>query len=199
MYDNRTTAGRVLKEQLLGRDVRPDVVLAVPPGGINVARPICDTFDADLGLIVSEPIRMPSTRNHPIGAVTDTGIPWIDEALVDAFEVDEEKLDVEKQQAFREARNKHEVYAEVVGDPTPAGTVAIVDEGLGSTMRMRANLAAIDSLEETYTVAAAPVGMPDDIAALHSLADDVVVDEAKSDGEILDQFYDDFDRGVLPQ
>lgn len=198
MYKDRTAAGRVLSEQVMNRDLHPDVVLAVPPGGIRVAQPIADRFDADIGLIVAKPIRTPSTQHGPIGAVTDTGVDWVNADLVDAFDVSREKLETEKQRAFREARGKHETYAEVSDDPTPGGTIAVVDEGIVSTVEMKANLSAINQLKDSHTVAVTPTGVPSDIAELHAFADDVVVDETTPENRLLSEFYDNFDKLVFP-
>jgi predicted phosphoribosyltransferase len=199
MYEDRTAAGRVLGEQLVANDVRPDVVLAVPPGGVNVGRSLCDRFDADLGLIVAEPIRTSETHNLPIGAVTDTGVAWIDDDLVEAFGIDEEQLEVEKQRAFREARDKHEIYDTIGDDPTPSGTVAVVDEGLASDTTMKASVSAIAEVEGTYTVAGAPLGIPDVVAELHAVADEVVVDRAVPKSRAIGEFYEQFDRPAVPR
>lgn len=198
MYEDRATAGTILGQQFVGRGVRPDVVLAVPPGGINVARPVADRFDAELGLLAAEPVRTPSTRHGPIGAVTDTGVAWVDDDLVAAFGVDREELDEEKQRAFRDARHKHDVYADAVDDPAPTGTVAVVDDGIFSTVELKASLSAIGQLDDSRAVVATPVGVPGDVAELHAFADEVVVDETTPESGIRNQFYDSFDRMVFP-
>lgn len=193
MYEDRTAAGRILAEQLLDNDVRPDVVLAASTGGLHVAEPVCERFDADRGLMVSEPIRTAATKQLPIGAVTDTGVAWVDHELVESFAMDEEKLEVEKQRAFREARDKHQLYEDVVDDPTPAGTVAIVDEGLTNSVTLRACAWAMAQVDAAYSVLAAPVGTPDDVAAMHTLADEVVVDERAPGSRLLDDLYETFE------
>jgi predicted phosphoribosyltransferase len=198
MYEDRKTAGRILCEQLRSRNLSPDVVLAVPPGGVNVAHPIREHFDADLGLIVSEPIRPPSSPDMPVGAVADTGVSWIDETLVSAFGVDSEKLDIEKQRAFRDARNKHEVYDELAGEPTPEGTVAIIEEGIVNEMTTKASLSAINQVDGCRSVAAAPMAVPHAAADVCSHADEVVVDETLSDSRVLEQFYEHFGGAVAP-
>lgn len=198
MYEDRTAAGRILAERLHEADLRPDVVLAVPAGGVNVARPVRERFDAALGLIVAEPIRTPATDGLPVGAATDTGVSWVDDRALAAFDVDETKLEVEKQRAFREARDKHELYAAVDEDPTPEGTVVVVDEGLLSETEMHACVAALDGVAGCHTVVAAPVGLPSVVARLHAVADDVVVDETPPAFEALGGFYENLDRAVVP-
>lgn len=193
MYENRTAAGRLLGEQLLDHGVRPDIVLAIPSGGIAVARPIADRFDAELGVMAAESIRA-DARDFPIGAVTDTGETWIDDRLVDAFGIDDEQLDVEKQRAFREARNKHETYDEIHDDPTPAGTVVVVDEGVVSGTATKACLSAMNKVEDCYAVAAAPVGPPGTAAELHALADEVVIARTPATDRVIGPFYEDFER-----
>lgn len=196
MYEDRTTAGTLLTERLLDRDINPDVVLAVPPGGVNAARPIVDRFDATLGLLVSEPIRSP-TEGHPVGAITDTGVMWVDDRLVRAFDIGEEKLEIETQRAFREARNKHEVYDSIDEDPTPTGVVAIVDDGIVNTMTVRATVSAIDQVPEALSVVAAPVGTPDAVTEARAAADEAVVPQTVQDSKLFNELYDHFDRPVV--
>lgn len=195
MYEDRTAAGRLLGEQLLDHGVRPDVVLAVPSGGITVARPITERFDADLGVMAVESIRPTAADDYPVGAVTDTGETWLDESLVGAFGVDDSQLDVEKQRAFREARNKHETYADVHDDPTPEGTVAIVDDGVVTGTTMNACASAMGKVDDCRVVAAAPIAPPETAAELHDLADDVVVAATTTTDRFLGQFYENFERG----
>lgn len=196
MFDDRTSAGKRLGKRLVDHDLRPDTVFAVPTGGVGVAKPIAERFDADLGLIVAEPIRPPSA-DVPLGAVTDTGTTWIDDQLVETFDVDEKRLEVEKQQAFREARDKHETFDEVDEDPTPEGIVAVVDEGIVTGTTMKACTAAMADVEDCYAVATAPVGAPDSVAELHAIADEVVVEETPPSFKLLERFYKKFDQPVV--
>lgn len=200
MYDDRTAAGRILCERLVEADVEPDVVLAASTGGLALTDPICDRFDAEVGLMVSEPIRLEATRKLPIGAVTDTGVSWLDDDLVEAFALDEETLEVEKQRTFREARDKHQLYEDIVDEPTPVGTVVVVEEGITCRVTLKACLWAMSQVDSCYPVAAAPVGVPDEMAELHTLANEVVVDRRVSSGQVLANFYKTFDSpSVTPQ
>ncbi|MGQ3330365.1 phosphoribosyltransferase [Halorubrum sp. FL23] len=198
MFEDKTSAGKRLAERFVDHDLRPDTVFAVPTGGVAVAEPIADRFNADLGLLVAEPVRPPS-EDIPLGAVTDTGSTWIDGRLVEAFDIDKEKLEVEKQRAFREARNKHETFDKIGSDPTPEGVVAIVDDGIVTGTTMKACTTAMAEVADTYTIAAAPVGAPDSVAELHAIADDVLVEEDPPSFKLLEQFYESFDPAVVPQ
>lgn len=194
MYEDRATAGRRLGEELAGQHVCPDVVLAIPAGGINVARPVCERFDADLGLIASETIRTSSTDGLPIAAVTDAGVAWVDENAVDAFDVDDETLAAERRRAFRDARDKRELYEDAVGDPTPRGTVAVVGDGVIDSLRMNACVSAIGRIDDADAVAAAPIGTADAAATLQATCDEVVFNRTVADGDVLSRYYGASDR-----
>ena len=185
MYEDRVTAGRRLGEELAGQYIRPDVVFAIPAGGINVARPICERFDAEL-------IRTSATDDLPVAAVTDTGVTWVDERAVEAFDVDDEAFAAEKQRAFRDARTKREQYEAEVGDPSPSGTVAIVGDGVIDGMRMNACVSAVSQVDDASAVAAAPIGTTDAAAALRAECDEVVFNRTVSGSEVLGRYYEAF-------
>lgn len=199
MYDDRVSAGEQLGERLADGSVRPDVVFAVPPGGVRVAEPICERFGADLGLLVAKPIRTPSTASLPVGAVTDTGTSWLDEDRIAAFDLNRAKLEAEQKEAFREARSKHGTYDAVGTAPTPEGTVTLVTEGITSDIRLKACASALGQVEGCYAVAAAPFGIPDAIAELETVADEVVVNETVSESRVHGAFYDCFDTPIVPE
>ncbi|SDZ76180.1 Predicted phosphoribosyltransferase [Haloplanus vescus] len=186
MYEDRTTAGRALVDRLAERSLRPDVVFALPTAGRPVARPIADQFDATLGVMAAAPIRSRDDPSLPVGAVTDTGHAWVDDRLVEAFGVDDDRLDAETQRAFREARTERDG---VESTPTPAGTVALVADGLVNGMAMKACASALGRVDGCDVVSAAPVGLPETVAELHALADDVVVAQRTRRENLLEPMY----------
>lgn len=190
MYEDRTAAGRALGERLADRELQPDVVLAVPEGGVRVATPVADRFDATLGVMATESVHA-SDDAPPIGAVTDTGHVWVDDRLVEAFEMDDGRLDTETQRAFREARTDRP--DDVGAAPTPEGTVTLVDDGLVNGTAMKACASALSRVETCDVVTATPVAPPEAVGKLHAVADAVVVPETAPANALLEQFYADGD------
>lgn len=199
MYDDRISAGALLGERLLDRGVSPDVVFAVPPGGVRIASPVCDRFHTALGLAVAELIRPPSADSRPVGAVTDGGTTWYDDDRLAAFDVDRTKLGTVRTEALREARNKRGVYDDVGSNPDPTGTSVVVTEAITSGTCLKACAAALGRSEDCHTVVAAPVGSADAVAEVATVADDVVVDETVSETRIHDTFYDRLEAPVVPE
>ncbi|WP_435066630.1 phosphoribosyltransferase [Haloplanus sp. C73] len=188
MYADRTAAGRALGESLGERRICPDVVLAIGEDGARVARPVADRFDATLGAMATAPVRA-SDDALPIGAVTDTGHAWVDDRLVEAFAVDDDRLDDEKHRAFREARTGRPDDVDTA--PTPEGTVTLVDDGVVTGRAMKACASALSRVETCDVVAATPVGPPEAVAELHAVADAVVVPETTPTSALLEQCYGD--------
>jgi predicted phosphoribosyltransferase len=198
MYDDRVSAGKLLAERLVDQGIRPDTAFAIPPGGVNVARPLYNRFDADLGLIVAELVRAPSTNSHPVGAVTDTGTSWINDDRIAAFDVDRTRLEAKQKEAFRDAREKHDVYEDIGSDPTSEGTVVLVSEAITAETRLKACVSALDQGAGCYIVAAAPVGFSDAVAGVETIADEVVVTETVTETRLHRAFYDRFGSPIVP-
>ena len=53
IFKNRTAAGRQLAEKLISYELQNPIVVGLPRGGIAVAKPIAERFNAKLDIMVS--------------------------------------------------------------------------------------------------------------------------------------------------
>src|SRR5687767_9661253 len=78
-FDDRRAAGRSLGASL-GADRRGDVVvLAIPRGGVPVAREVARAFSAPLEVLVTRRLYSPRDGAAVLGAVAETGAVWLNE------------------------------------------------------------------------------------------------------------------------
>ncbi len=73
IFKDRIDAGKQLADKLLEYKLVNPVVVALPRGGVSVAKPITDILHAKLDIMVSKKIGAPGNPELAIGAVTSCG------------------------------------------------------------------------------------------------------------------------------
>ena len=93
-FQNRTEAGRQLAAELLGYAGRDDVlVLGLPRGGVPVAFEIAPALDAPLDVFIVRKLGLPGHEEFGIGAIASGDVRVVDEAVLQAYDVDRETLE----------------------------------------------------------------------------------------------------------
>src|SRR3989338_5578654 len=73
IFKDRRDAGKQLDEKLLSYNLTNSVIIALPRGGVSVAKPIADILHGELDIMVSKKIGAPGNPELAIGAVTSRG------------------------------------------------------------------------------------------------------------------------------
>jgi len=195
MFETRATAGAALADALAARGVDPTLVLGIPRGGLPVARPVADRFDAPLDVVAAKKIGLPSNPERAVGAVASDGSAWIDAAAVDRFGVSEDYLDAERARAAETAAEKVATYRDGRGELALSGErVAVVDDGVATGATARACLRQVREGGAERVVLGVPVGPPGSLADLEAEADAVVAVETPERFRAVGQFYRDFEQ-----
>lgn len=192
-FTDRTTAGEQLGEALRERDIEPDIVLAIPRGGLPLGRAVADALDAPLDIVVAQKIGAPNNPEYAIGAVASDGTVWRNEPAIRRTGADEDYFEREQEKEAANAQAKADRYRD--GSPAPdlsGSVVAVVDDGVATGSTMRACLEALSETDAEEIVVAVPVGPPDTIRELEAMADGVVCLETPSHFRGVGQFYDRF-------
>jgi predicted phosphoribosyltransferase len=191
IFADRYDAGRRLAAALLHlRDRRP-FVLAVPRGGVIVARQVSDALQAPLDVIVPRKLRAPFNPEMAIGAVAEGGAVYVDEEI--ARGIGQAYLEAEI--AVQQTEIVRRVQAYRAGRPLPdltGYTAIVVDDGIATGATVVAALRAVRRLAPAALVAAVPVAPPDGVARLAREADEVVCVSAPTLFHAVGQFYEDF-------
>jgi predicted phosphoribosyltransferase len=177
MFRDRREAGRLLADALnFLKAKREDVVvLAIPRGGVPVAKEVADALGTQLYLIRTRKIGAPGNPKLAIGAVTQDGEMITDPELVRVLGVSDEYV---KEEAARQIAELRSRIGKDVGDrpyPSLAGkTVVVVDDGITTGSTIRVAIQSVKRRGAATVILAVPVGPPDTITKLSKIADQVV-------------------------
>jgi putative phosphoribosyl transferase len=193
MFTNRTEAGARLADALAEAGVDPDIVLAVPRGGLPVGRAVADRFDVPLDVVIAVKLGAPENPELALGAVAGDGSVWLNDDLVTDLGVGDGYLDRVRRETAETAHEKVETYRDDGPLPDLAGkTVVVVDDGVATGATVRACLRQVRAGDAERVVLAVPVGAPDVLDDLRSEADDVIAVERPAGLGAVGLHYRDF-------
>jgi putative phosphoribosyl transferase len=195
-FANRRHAGLLLAQSLRNFAGRSDVtVLALPRGGVPVAKPVADALHAPLDVFVVRKLGAPGHEELALGAIAEGGAEVRHTDLIKALGVSQAAFD---EVAARERRElEHRVLAYRQGAPTAplnGRIVILVDDGLATGATMEAAIAGVRQHQPEEIVVAVPVGSPDTCRRIATIADTVVCLLSPPDFGAVGEWYDDFSQ-----
>jgi putative phosphoribosyl transferase len=197
-FADRRAAGRLLaaclrRDPSLTTGDRPPVVLALPRGGVPVAREVADLLGAPLDVLVTRKIGYPHQPELGVGAIAEGGEPVYDELLLRRLGLT--RADLARVVDRERAELSRRVAAYRGGRPPPdvAGRrVILADDGLATGVTARAALRSLRARQAGRTVLAVPVAAPSSAAALTAEADEVVTLAAPAAFRAVGDWYASF-------
>jgi putative phosphoribosyl transferase len=202
-FRDRIAAGRALAALLAEYAHRDDtIVLALPRGGVPVAREIALALTAPLDVLVVRKLGLPWQPELAAGAIAPGGvlvlnreiraeIPELDRVLEPVMAQELQEL-ARREAAYRHGRPPLQVRGR---------TVILVDDGIATGATMEAAALALRAMHAGSIVIAVPVAPPATLRRLARHADRVVCPEQPADFMAVGQYYDEFpqltDREVV--
>jgi predicted phosphoribosyltransferase len=192
-FANRHDAGRRLAAAL-SADPPPDpVVLALPRGGVPVARPVADALGAPLGILGVRKVGAPGNPEFAVGAIAEHGITVIDEQIARAVGLDGPALEIAVARERAELARRVARYRGA-GAPLalPGRTAVLIDDGVATGLTLIAAIHAVRDQSAAAVLVAVPVAARESIPRLRREADGVVclVIARRLGG--VGRWYDDF-------
>lgn len=193
MFADRREAGRMLAERLGKYKGKNAIVLAIPRGGVVVAREIADAIDGELDLVISRKIGAPMDPEFAIGAVAPDRSVSINEDVVKEMNVTKGYIDrmarIESLEIFRRMK-KYRGSTEL---PDVKGKIVIVvDDGIATGFTMKVVVEFLRKMKPKSIVIAVPVAPPSSLGELEEGADEVVCIESPQDFGAISEFYGSF-------
>jgi putative phosphoribosyl transferase len=194
IFRDRMAAGRALAA-LLGEYAHRDdtIVLALPRGGVPVAREIAHALQAPLDVLVVRKLGIPWQPEYAAGAIAPGGvlvlnhqaeaeIPGLNRLLEPV--VAQERMELlRREAAYRRGRQALDVTGR---------TVILVDDGIATGATIEAAVAALRAMHAGSIVIAVPVAPPGAIRRLARHADRIVCPDQPEDFMAVGQCYDEF-------
>lgn len=192
-FRDRVEAGRLLGEELEGRNLPRAVVLGIPRGGVIVAREVARAIGADLDVLIARKLGAPGNPELAIGAVAENGRIFIDKRLALMVGADDAYVEREKEEQLQEIARRAERYREVRPKVALAERPVIVtDDGVATGATVQAALRAVRQEAPTRVILALPVGPEDSLRRLAEEADEVLCLRVPAFFAAVGQFYERF-------
>lgn len=175
-FADRTEAGRLLGEALLGYRGRTDLlVLALPRGGVPVAAEVARLLESPLDLMLVRKLGVPTQPELAMGAIATGGARVLNADIIRALSISQQQLDRVTASEQRELERREQSYRGERPPPQLTGRcVILVDDGLatGASMRVAVEAAAVRGPAEL--VVAVPVASSDAVSLIEEQANQVV-------------------------
>jgi predicted phosphoribosyltransferase len=196
-FVDRSDAGRRLAEALSKYGEEDATILALPRGGVLVAREVAAALHAPLDLVLVRKIGVPMQPELAMGAVVDGPDPLTvrNEDVIRLAGITEDEFNAVRDRELAEIQRRRIAYLGKRPHPTLAGGVAIVvDDGIATGATTRAALRAIRKQKPRKLVLAVPVAPTSGLAELRGEADEIVCLEDHLIFGAIGFFYRDFSQ-----
>jgi putative phosphoribosyl transferase len=194
-FVDRADAGRRLAELVADLDHQDVVVLGLPRGGVVVAAELARALGAPLDVIVVRKLGVPIQPELAMGAIGEDGVRIVADDVVRRAGVTPEQLAAVEGRARTELERQAELFRRDRARVSLVGrTALLVDDGIatGSSAVVACQVARAHGAARV--VLAVPVGSPDAVHALSSVADDVRCLYTPAWLGAIGQFYRNFSQ-----
>ena len=194
-YRDRFEAGRELAALLGHLRGRDPLVLALPRGGVPVARPISEQLGAPLDVMLVRKLGVPGHEEYAMGAIAEGGRRVLNKDVIRQMRIEEDVINRVAEREQQELARRGRLFR---GD-RPAADVAgrcviLVDDGLATGATMKAAAEAVRLHHPKYVVVAVPVGSVQAVESLSSAADEVVCPRQPEPFTAVGRWYENFDQ-----
>jgi putative phosphoribosyl transferase len=193
LFRDRHHAGLVLARELAPFAKQAPLVVAIPRGGVPVARAIAAQLSAELDVLLIHKFGVPGHPYISGGAVASDGSGTINHAALGSFGLTTVTLERALEKDLGELKLlETDLRSGRAARPVAGRTVIVVDDGIATGTSMHAALAALRSAGARMLVVAVPVAPQLVVEALEREADQVVCPVQPAGAFAIGQFYEDY-------
>jgi putative phosphoribosyl transferase len=192
-FRDRVDAGRRLGAAVAQLGLPDPLVFGMARGGLVVAAQVAGVLGAPFDVLVVRKIGHPQQPELALGAIGEGGARVLNDALVEQLGVSAAVIEDVVARETVELERRLQAYRR--GRPALEATgrnVVVVDDGLATGATARVAVAVVRGQGANRVVLGVPVAPPGALAALDTVADDVVCVEVSENFSGLSQWYDDF-------
>jgi len=195
-FRDRPQAGQLLSKELKSYANRADVlVLALPRGGVPVAREIARSLHAPLDVFLVRKLGVPGQEELAMGAIASGGVRILNQDIVQAMGIPAHIIDSVTATEVQELARRESLYRGDRPAPDVMGrTVILVDDGLATGATMRAAVAALRRMKPKRIVIAVPIAAGPTRQEFAREVDEIVCLHTPEPFFSVGFWYDDFSQ-----
>jgi putative phosphoribosyl transferase len=195
IFSNRTEAGRLLGDALQPLKGQNVIVLAIPRGGVSVAKEAASAIGAPLDLVITRKIGAPGNPELAVGAVTQEGEVIANPELMKRLQITDDYLRNESVRQLGEIKSKMKKYRGNRPYPRLDGkTVVIVDDGVATGSTIQAAVRSVKRMNAAHIILAVPVAPQETISELSKIVDQVICLSTPEQFYAVGEFYREFEQ-----
>ncbi|MEO6002640.1 MAG: phosphoribosyltransferase family protein [Opitutus sp.] len=193
-YRDRTAAGQVLASLLnRHRYAENGLVLALPRGGVPVARPIALALSVPMDVFVVRKIGLPDSPETAMGAIATGGVQLLDDTLISELSLPKRVVDLMVAKETLELQRRETLYRSGGSARDLAGkAIVLVDDGVATGYTIRVAILALRQLNPASLTVAIPVGAPETCTVLEGLVDELICPLRPDPFHAVGLWYDHF-------
>lgn len=193
-YASREDAGRHLARVASHlRNAHRPLVLALPRGGIPVARELALALDAPLDVLVVRKLGVPWHPELAMGAIAEGGFRVLNEDVVRRGGIGDDAIEAVEARERRElARRATLLRAGAARIELPGRTAVIVDDGMATGATVAVACAAARAGGAESVIVAVPVASPEAARRVAPVADELLCPWIPRDTDSVGAAYEDF-------
>lgn len=193
-FKNRHSAGRELAQALAPLQGETDLlVLALPRGGLPVAREVADSLNAELDLLLVRKLGVPGHRELAMGAIASGGGRVLNDEIIRSLGISDDALAQVTEEETRELQRRERAFRGHRAPPRIRQRhVVLIDDGLATGATMRAAVGVLRQQQPARITLAVPVAPPDTIEQLRREVDEVVCLATPTPFLAIGRWYQDF-------
>jgi putative phosphoribosyl transferase len=187
--------GKLLAARIKKMNIKNPIVLAIPRGGVPVAKEIALEIHAPLDLVITRKIGFPGQPEFAIGAVTQEGEVILDQQTIRTMAVSREYLKEEAAAQTKEIQSRLERYRGKRPYPDLTGNdVIIVDDGIATGNTVQAAIESVRLKKPKSITLAVGVAPPETIRRLSGKVDSTVCLDTPEPFYAIGEFYESFEQ-----
>jgi putative phosphoribosyl transferase len=179
------------------------IVLGIPNGGIITADTVARKLSVDFEIIVVKKIGDPENKEKAIGAVTNDGITYLNQDLIDSFQISKDYIAREISDQLHEIEASKSTFNNLTGTnfKIKGRMVILVDDGAATGSTIIAAARWIRKQQPKRLVISVPVAPLEAIKLFEKEADEVevIINADSSRFRLIGQFYQNFEPVMYEQ
>lgn len=177
IFEDRRDAGEKLLAEIQKQNLSPDLVLALPRGGVEVAVVVAKGLNVPMDLILVRKLGAPFNSELAIGAIVE-GDPiheFLNQDMIKVLKVEPTHIEKEKKIQKQEIERQQKAYRGGQARRSVQGKkVLVIDDGVATGASVIAALQGLKNEKPRELILGIPVSAPDTAEVLEKMVDKMV-------------------------